>query len=154
MERYGGSWFPPPADFPLFMLTAYFLTRWACPQCGTFEAGTCDRPDPAFCCPWCDGGLEATAQCRGATIRPLPFLSDPRWEAGGADTPVSRINRQVSDRRRRNHGHGKSTGRKRGGNGRAIYRGPSDQVDREEADRERYRRNKGLPADLRDGLGA
>ena len=136
------------------MLTPYYLTRSVCPQCGTFERGTRDRPDPAERCPWCDGGLENIAHCRGATLRPLPFTSDPRWECEVTDTSVDNINGRFSEKRRRNHGHAKSTGRKRGGEGRATYRGPSDQVDTGEADRERYRKRKqdaGRPADI-DGF--
>ena len=135
------------------LLNSYYLTRWVCPQCGTFEIGTCCRPDPVARCPWCDGGLDAIAQCRGMTSRPLPFTSDPRFE-GVTDTPVDVINGYLRDRRQRNHGNGKSTGRKRGGKGRMVYRGPSDQVDTGESDRERYAsRKQSAAADLSDVFG-
>jgi hypothetical protein len=124
------------------MLVAYYMTRFKCAFCGTFETWTQDRPDPAAKCPWCDEDLETAAQCRGMTSRPLPYTSDPRLDEQVRGTGIDQLNNQVSDNRRRRHGHGKSTGRKRGGEGRAIYRGPSDQADTGDADRERHRKNK------------
>jgi hypothetical protein len=114
------------------MLTPYYLTRFVCASCGIFETATRDRPDPAARCPWCDEELTTDSQCRGATSRPLPFTSDPRLEDEPTDTSVDVINEQVSDRkRRRNHGNGKSTGRK-----------PGKNVDRQEYQHQRYLRNK------------
>jgi hypothetical protein len=133
------------------MLTPYYVTRLVCSSCGTFETGTKDRPDPAATCPWCDEDLRIVAWCRGETSRPLPYLTEPWLDEHVTDTPVDVINSQVSEKRRRNHGHGKSTGRKRGGDGRAVYRGPSDQLDTGDADRERYRKSKqdaGRPSDF------
>lgn len=122
-------------------LTPYYLTRLECSSCGTFTTGTADRPDPAAGCPWCDQPLLTLAQCRGATSRALPFTSDPHTQPA-PDTPIDVINQQVSDKqRRRNTGHGKSTGRPRGGNGRSIYRDENEHHD-PDADHKRHARNK------------
>lgn len=114
-------------------MTPYYLTRFDCASCGTFEAGTPDRPDLAARCPWCDGELKMTAQCRGMTSRTLPFTSDPHRDPPVRGTAVDEINEHVSDNRHRKHGHGKSTGRKRRADG---------DVKRQQYDHERYLRSK------------
>jgi|GEM_PF-6349057 len=123
------------------MLVPYYLTRYDCASCGTFETGTQDRPDLASMCPWCDGELKTTAQCRGMTSRRLPFTSDPHLEPPVRGTSIDQINEQSSDNRRRRHGNGKSTGRKRAAAGNR---------DRQEYDHERYLRSKkdGRPHDF------
>ncbi|HEV2709167.1 MAG TPA: hypothetical protein VGU67_03040 [Edaphobacter sp.] len=121
------------------MLTPYYTTRFSCSTCGIFEMGTPDRPDVNAKCPWCDEELTTVAQCRGVTSRPLPFTTDPRIDDEIPDTALDVINGQVSEKRRRNHANGKSTGRKRGGYGRSTYRSANDEHDKE-ADRERYQK--------------
>lgn len=111
------------------MLNSYYLTRLVCVFCGTFETGTKDRPDPAARCVWCDEYLTTVAQCRGETSRALPFTSDPRLEPEITDTSLDVINGQVSEKRRRNHANGKSTGRKR-----------TASAEAQAINRERYRR--------------
>jgi hypothetical protein len=111
------------------MLNPYYLTRFDCPSCGTFETGTPDRPDLAAKCPWCDEDLVTTAQCRGMTSRPLPFTSDPRAEAPIGDTSVDTINEHTREKRKRNNANGKSTGRPKGTTRSTVYRGPDDPLD-------------------------
>lgn len=133
------------------MLTPYYMTRLKCFNCGTYEIGTADRPDPAEPCVWCDETIETIAQCRGATSRPLPYTTDPHDESGARSTPIDVINGQLSDNRRRRHNNGKSTGRKRGsGKGRSTYRGENSEHNKD-YDRERYRGSKGTEADPLDG---
>lgn len=127
------------------MLIPYYTTRLLCATCGTFEMGTRDRLDGDETCPWCDGELQLVATCRGMTSRPLPFTSDPRT-GQQTDTALDVIGDQISDKRQRNHGHGKSTGRKRGGEGRATYRSANDEHDKER-DRARYQERKAQRAD-------
>lgn len=135
------------------MLTPYYLTRFDCPSCGTFETGTPDRPDLAAKCPWCDGDLITTAQCRGMTSRPLPFTSDARIERPISDTPVETIGDNVREKRQRNHGHRKATGRPRGDGTGATYR--KGDKDTREQDHDRYQKRKQdgrRPADTSGGL--
>ena len=116
------------------MLDTYYLTRWACVFCGTFETGTRDRPDPAAKCVWCDEDLETIAQCRGETSRALPFTTDPRDESQTVrGTSIDQINTQTSDNRRRNHANGKSAGRRRSTSGDPV---------KQEYERLRYLRSK------------
>jgi len=72
------------------------------------------------------------------TSRPLPWTGDPRIEEPIPQTALDVINDTISDPKRRKHANGKSTGRRKGGQGRAIYRGPSDQVDTQTEDQKRY----------------
>lgn len=58
------------------LLTPYLLSRWCCGYHGFFEMGTA-APCHALC-PECGDPADFVEDCRGWTVKALPFISKPR----------------------------------------------------------------------------
>jgi hypothetical protein len=108
---------------------AYTLTRFSCVKCGQFEHGW--QVNCITRCPFCRGYILKDSECKGMTVRMLPFTTSPRVEAKPKlekQDPSMGIPEGVGEFKPRGAGYqanGKSTGRPRGGNGRGAtnYRG-------------------------------
>lgn len=107
---------------------SYTLTRVRCVQCGTFEHGS--QGACIASCPHCGSVLLLELACTGMTRNPLPFTTRPHVpgvvEPSKGKMP-SGMTKGVGEWKSGGKKHNsKSTGRRKGGQGRSFRPGRGD----------------------------